>query len=61
LDWRFWILDCILTRNRKSSIENPKWKRRHPFDGLRTGLGMRKREIEKKFDEIVAFAEASAF
>jgi len=26
-----------------------------PFDRLRTGLGMRKREIDRKFDEIVAF------
>jgi len=32
-------------------------ERRHPFDILRTGLGMKRAEIERKFDEIVAFAE----
>jgi len=47
LDFGLPILDCPLTRNPKSEIQN----RRGAI------LGMRKTEIERKFDEIVAFAE----
>ena len=32
-------------------------ERRHPFDRLRAGLGMRKVEIDRKFGEIVVFAK----